>query len=127
VKKSAGDDGDHDLPLAWSVALHKKDSLPGAELKLTTLDWDSDRGPNDRTDHMVGRVRRIVSMTELDFGNDSLEHFHQVFVGALDGFSGGDSGGRVPYKHIANSGSRQIRNVLLDFIGYIDNLFVASG
>ena len=80
----AGKNGDYHFPFARAGAFNQQHSLPGAKLKLSTVDRESDAGPDDRADHMVRCMGRIVVMTELDVRDDPLEHFHKVFVSPFD-------------------------------------------
>jgi len=123
---SRGNNRDYNVSIAGAIALYQQDALPGAELKLPAVDWNRQARSDYRADHVIRRVRRIVLVTELDPGNDSLEHFHQVLISAFSRFSGREPGCRVSDEDVAQSFSdSEFRNALLYAIGDVEHLFIA--
>lgn len=66
-------------------------------------------------------------MTELDVGDNPLEHLHKVFVGSLYRFAGCNRGSRMGDEDIAkthlNSGLRKIN---LHAIGDVEDLLIST-
>src|SRR6185503_20580244 len=73
-----GDDRHYDGSLTRAVAFNEQNRLPGSQLKLASANRNSHARADNRADHVIGRVRRIVLMTKLDVRNHPLEHFHQI-------------------------------------------------
>jgi hypothetical protein len=73
-------------------------------------------------------MRWIVAVSKFDVGNNSLEGFHQIFVGTFNCLSSGDPGGGMHNEYVTQSILLpRLRDYAPDAVSYVDHLLIAPG